>query len=201
MIRIIKELSYQFILWTLLTFALISLPGANIMCQDKNHKSEELLSRVIKHYSRYSSIQKKFKYSEVFIDSMKFTGHYLFTFYPSNDKFLILPDSLIDDTFRKVFPNRVKLVKDHLILWNDGTGLKDDITKLLNGKSLIDSFYMKFNPKEVTPENIEKIKYPSMVIDDRKKITYYIISKLDNRLVKVIRTKRYEKIQDLKLKK
>lgn len=199
--RLKKKLICKFKLWTLLTLVLISLADTNIMAQDKKSKSEEALSRVIKHYSRYSSIQRKFKYSEIFIDSVKFTGHYIFTFYPSNGKFLILPDSLIDDTFRKVFPNRVELVKDHLILWNDGTGLKDDITNLLNSKSLIDSFYVKFNSKEVTPENIDKIKYPSMFMDDRKKITYYVVSKRDNSIVKVIRTKRPEKIEDLKLNK
>jgi hypothetical protein len=185
------------ILFFLSTLIYSVLP-LNGICQPKKSKASNALLTAIKHYEKYKSVQRQFKYTVVLIDSSKFANSYLFTFCPSNQKFLILPDSDLNETFVKVFPNNVKLLGGHLILWSDGTGNNEKVKQSLRDYSLLDSFYLNFNKKDILLKDLDNINYPTMLIDDRKKIIYYLISKDNGSLIKVLRTKQYDRIDRLR---
>jgi hypothetical protein len=176
---------------TLLIIQFASIGSSEVGAQ--NDRLQHTVNRVIEDYhSRFSHIKQGFAYSELTIDSIKSLNFYVMTFFPSNNKFILLPDSIASNSYHYSVPNRFAKYKNHLVVYNDGHGLDKSVLEFLGKKSLLDSFYILPRPPVKTPEEAESINYPYSDIEEHRKVAYYIVDKHNHKIVRRFATGDYE---------
>ena len=88
--------------------------------------------------------------------------------------------------------NKIQLVGNHPVFWSspNDTSCYDLVIKTMTNYSLIDSFYINYNPKKIYDDD----EYPMIMINDKALVVYYIIRKGDLKIIRKFRTRRYWKI-------
>jgi len=128
---------------------------------------------------------KRYRYTEVTVDSLMSDKYYVISFFSSNNQFFLFKDSA--NLKNRTFPNQMTMSNNHHFLWNDGNILSYNpiVISFLKSESLLNEFYLNLQSNQVLDDS----NIPVMKIGERKKMYYYLICRENPNQIFYIGTK------------